>query len=256
MLSLNILVGYVLYAVLMYGLALIIKKMSLMDIVWSLGLGIGGVLIFQKTDSHSLNAWLSLGLILLWSVRMGVHLFVNRILSDKEDSRYQRLINHSGKAWKLVFLAFFLLQIFFIFIFLFPIKAAIDSNGGSFGLFNILGFVIGILALVGETLSDNQLKRFSANIQNKGKVCKEGFWRYSRHPNYFFEWLFWFSFVGLAYGGDSFYWSLVGPIVMYLFLRYITGVPFAELSSLESRGDAYKLYQKETNVFFLWFPKL
>jgi steroid 5-alpha reductase family enzyme len=83
-----------------------------------------------------------------------------------------------------------------------------------------------------------------------------GFWRYSRHPNYFFEWLFWFSFVGLAIGGESFYVALIGPIVMYLFLRYITGVPFAELSSLESRGDAYKQYQKETNVFFPWFPKL
>lgn len=256
MLSLNIWIGYVLYAVLMYGIALIIKKMSLMDMVWSLGLGAGAILLFTEADTSSSIPWLSLGLILLWSMRMGTHLWFNRILRDREDSRYQRLMDFSGDAWRWVFLLFFLIQVFFIFIFLFPISAAIGSSYASFGPFHMIGFVIGILALIGETISDLQLKRFSAHPENKQRVCKEGFWRYSRHPNYFFEWLFWCSFVGLAYGSDSFYLSFIGPIVMYLFLRYITGVPFAEMSSLESRGDAYKLYQKETNVFFLWFPKL
>ena len=103
---------------------------------------------------------------------------------------------------------------------------------------------------------NNRLNQFCSNPQNKQKVCKEGFWRYSRHPNYFFEWLFWFSFVGLASGSEQFYISFIGPVVMYVFLRYITGVPFAELSSLEGRGDDYRLYQKETNVFFPWFPKI
>lgn len=227
-----------------------------MDIVWSLGLGAGGILLFLRADSQSLSAWLSLGLILTWSLRMVLHLFFNRILSDKEDSRYQRLKDHAGNSWPWVFLLFFLLQVVFIFIFLFPIKAVIGSSDASFGLFNILGFVIGCLALVGETLSDIQLKRFCADPVNEKKVCKDGFWRYSRHPNYFFEWLFWWSFVGLAFGDNSFYMALIGPSVMFLFLRYITGVPFAELSSLESRGHAYNLYQKETNIFFPWFPKL
>ena len=240
----------------MYGVALRVQKMSLMDIVWSLGLGAGTVFIFLEVNPRSFSSWAALGLMLLWSARMVIHLFFNRILSDKEDSRYQRLKTHSGASWKWVFLLFFLLQIFFIFIFLFPIKAAIESNETGFFLFQVFGLIIGCLALIGETLSDIQLNRFTANPENKLKVCKDGFWRYTRHPNYFFEWLFWFSFVGLASGGDHIYISLIGPVVMYLFLRYITGVPFAELSSLESRGDDYKLYQKETNVFFPWFPKL
>jgi len=254
-LSLSIWIGFVVYAVLMYGIALKIRKMSLMDIVWSLGLGAGSIFLFFEIDTRSFSAWAALVLMLLWSTRMGTHLYFNRILSDKEDNRYQRLIEHSGTSWKWVFLLCFLLQIFFIFIFLFPIKAAMNSSEAGFVGFQVFGFIIGCLALVGESLSDLQLKQFCSNPQNKQKVCKEGFWRYSRHPNYFFEWLFWFSFVGLALGSERFYIALIGPLVMYVFLRFITGVPFAEMSSLESRGDAYKQYQQETNVFFPWFPR-
>jgi len=227
-----------------------------MDIVWSLGLGAGSIFLFFEIDTRSFSAWAALVLMLLWSTRMGTHLYFNRILSDKEDNRYQRLIEHSGTSWKWVFLLCFLLQIFFIFIFLFPIKAAMNSSEAGFVGFQVFGFIIGCLALVGESLSDFQLNQFCSNPQNKQKVCKEGFWRYSRHPNYFFEWLFWFSFVGLALGSEHFYIALIGPLVMYVFLRFITGVPFAEMSSLESRGDAYKQYQQETNVFFPWFPRL
>lgn len=227
-----------------------------MDIVWSLGLGAGSIFLFFEIDTRSFSAWAALVLMLLWSTRMGTHLYFNRILSDKEDNRYKRLIEHSGTSWKWVFLLCFLLQIFFIFIFLFPIKAAMNSSEVGFVGFQVFGFIIGCLALVGESLSDLQLNQFCSNPQNKQKVCKEGFWRYSRHPNYFFEWLFWFSFVGLALGSERFYIALIGPLVMYVFLRFITGVPFAEMSSLESRGDAYKQYQQETNVFFPWFPRL
>ena len=240
----------------MYGIALRIQKMSMMDIVWSLGLGFGTVFLFLEVEVLSFSSWAALGLMLLWSARMGIHLFFNRILTDKEDSRYQQLMDHAGASWKWVFLLFFLLQVVFIFIFLFPIKAAIQASESGIGVFQVFGLIIGCLALVGETLSDIQLDQFCSKPENKQKVCKDGFWRYSRHPNYFFEWLFWFSFVGLASGSEQFYLSIIGPVVIYVFLRYITGVTFAELSSLESRGDAYKLYQKETNVFFPWFPKI
>ena len=99
--------------------------MSMMDIVWSLGLGFGTVFLFLEVEVQSFSSWAALGLMLLWSARMGIHLFFNRILTDKEDSRYQRLMDHAGASWKWVFLLSFLLQVVFIFIFLFPIKAAI-----------------------------------------------------------------------------------------------------------------------------------
>jgi steroid 5-alpha reductase family enzyme len=79
-------------------------------------------------------------------------------------------------------------------------------------------------------------------------------WRFSRHPNYFFEWLHWFAYVAFAYSSTHGWIALIGPISMYVFLRFITGVPHSERSSLKRRGDAYRTYQKTTNAFFPWIP--
>ena len=61
-----------------------------------------------------------------------------------------------------------------------------------------LGFALWLLALLGESLADRQLKFFKLNPQNKGKTCAAGLWKYSRHPNYFFEWLIWISYLIFA----------------------------------------------------------
>ena len=147
--------------------------MSMMDIVWSLGLGAGTIFLFLETEIQSFSSWAALGLMLLWSARMGSHLFFNRILSDKEDSRYQRLKDHSGASWKWVFLLCFLLQVVFIFIFLFPIKAAIQASESGIGILQVFGLIIGCLALVGETLSDIQLDRFCTNPENKKRCARK-----------------------------------------------------------------------------------
>jgi len=250
---------FFLVAITCYGVALVLRKMSIMDLIWSLGLGAGATLIFLEASSEnasSLRAYFALGLILAWSLRLSGHLFFNRILKENEDARYQRLIEHAGRFWKAVFLFLFLTQVVLVYVFLIPIRTAIESPVLAFAWHDWLALCIGILALIGETISDNQLKQFSSDPENEGKVCKRGFWRYSRHPNYFFEWLFWWTFVFFSLGSASFFFSLIGPLVMYGFLRYISGVPFAELSSLERRGEAYRSYQKETSVFFPKMPKL
>ncbi|MAH40182.1 MAG: hypothetical protein CML08_02115 [Puniceicoccaceae bacterium] len=233
--------------------------MSIMDLIWSLGLGAGATLIFLEASSenaNSLRAYLALGLILAWSLRLSGHLFFNRILKEDEDARYKRLIKHAGRYWKAVFLLLFLTQVVLVYVFLIPIRTAIESPVLAFAWHDWLALCIGILALIGETISDDQLKQFSSDAENEGKVCKTGFWRYSRHPNYFFEWLFWWAFVFFSLGSSSFFLSFIGPIAMYCFLRYISGIPFAELSSLERRGEAYRRYQKETSIFFPRIPKL
>ncbi len=250
---------FFLVAITCYGVALVLRKMSIMDLIWSLGLGAGATLIFLEASSenaNSLRAYLALGLILAWSLRLSGHLFFNRILKEDEDARYKRLIKHAGRYWKAVFLLLFLTQVVLVYVFLIPIRTAIESPVLAFAWHDWLALCIGILALIGETISDDQLKQFSSDAENEGKVCKTGFWRYSRHPNYFFEWLFWWAFVFFSLGSSSFFLSFIGPIAMYCFLRYISGIPFAELSSLERRGEAYRRYQKETSIFFPRIPKL
>ena len=109
--------------------------------------------------------------------------------------------------------------------------------------------------MLGEWIADRQLASFRANPKNKGGVCKDRLWRYSRHPNYFFEWLHWFAYLAFAMGSSSVGFALVGPIAMFIFLRFLTGVPYAEMSSLKSRGEAYRQYQSSTNAFFPWIPR-
>jgi len=108
-----------------------------------------------------------------------------------------------------------------------------------------------------EALADLQLKRFRADPANKGKVCDVGLWAWSRHPNYFFEWLHWFAYVFLAIGTPwPVAWlSLLGPVLMLVSLYWVTGIPFVEAQAVRSRGDDYRDYQRTTSAFIPWFPK-
>jgi steroid 5-alpha reductase family enzyme len=100
----------------------------------------------------------------------------------------------------------------------------------------------------GEWLADLQLARFRANPENCGKVCQRGLWNYSRHPNYFFEWLHWFAYVALSIGAPAGVISLVGPVAMLLFLLFLTGIPHVEREAAAKRGEAYRQYQQTTSM--------
>ena len=113
-----------------------------------------------------------------------------------------------------------------------------------------------VIALLLESVADMQLKNFKVNPANERKVCREGLWRYSRHPNYFFEWLFW---VGVGLGTATLSWglllSIASPLLMFFLLTRVTGVPPTEAVALEKRPEAYARYQEEVSAFFPWFPK-
>jgi steroid 5-alpha reductase family enzyme len=112
--------------------------------------------------------------------------------------------------------------------------------------------LIWVFAVAGETLADAQLARFRTTPGNQGLVCREGLWRYSRHPNYFFEWLHWFSYVALASGAAI---SWLGPVLMYVFLRWLSGIPHTEAQALRTRGELYRTYQRTTPMLIPWFPR-
>ena len=114
-----------------------------------------------------------------------------------------------------------------------------------------LGVLIFAVALVGETLSDEQLIAFKSNVANKGKTCNIGLWRYSRHPNYFFEWLVWVGFFVYALGSPWGWVAIVSPAIMYYLLMHVSGVPMAEEQSLLSRKEEYKSIRQQLVFFFL-----
>lgn len=243
------------FALLVYCTALKVRLYALVDLIWTVGLGAGALIFFLLSGANSLRDWVVLAIVLLWSGRLSLHLFKDRILADKEDPRYSALADYWGEKADRNFIFIFLGQIPLVALFLLPVTLAFGQTEATWRWLDTLALVIAITALGGEYLADRQLARFRADPANKGGVCRDGLWRYSRHPNYFFEWLHWFSYVAFAAGAAYSGWAWLGPVMMYVFLRYITGVPFAERSSLRSRGEAYRDYQRTTSVFFPWEPQ-
>ena len=136
-----------------------------------------------------------------------------------------------------------------------PVAADTPRRQATAGVGWWLGVITWIVAVCGEAVADRQLARFRAAPGHRGLVCQTGLWRFSRHPNYFFEWLHWFAYVFLAIGSPLAIWAWSGPLVMYVFLRYLSGIPFTEAQALRTRGESYRRYQRTTPMFFPWFPK-
>lgn len=224
------------------------------DFGWAMGMWMSSVVLLIHSD-FSPRAWVASGILFLWSGRLAWHILSDRLINHQtEDSRYRNLRAHWGDRADRHFLWVFLGQAVLVVLFMTP-AWVVSRNGGDFpNLFDLSGILIAALAVAGETLADRQLASFRQDPTTPGQVCRRGFWKYSRHPNYFCEWLHWFGYVLLGVGGSFWLLTFLGPIFMYVFLRFVTGVPHAERQSLKSRGEAYREYQQTTPVFFPWIP--
>jgi steroid 5-alpha reductase family enzyme len=191
-----------------------------------------------------------------WSLRLTWHLYKRvKAHHPQEDARYQDFRKQWGKSASFNFFWFFQMQALILFALSAPSLVVSFNNDEGFGICELAGAIIFLIALVGETQADNQLNRFKKNPKNKNEVCNVGLWKYSRHPNYFFEWVIWCSFFVYALGSPFGIFTLYCPLLMLFFLLKVSGVPLAEEQSLKSKGDKYRIYQSRTSVFFPWFRK-
>ena len=124
-----------------------------------------------------------------------------------------------------------------------------------FVVYDIVGAGLWLIGLAGESLADAQLRRFKARPESKGKTCREGLWNYSRHPNYFFEWLIWIGYGILALGAPWGWLGMISPLAILYILTRLTGIPLTEEQAIRSRGDDYRDYQRTTSAFIPWFKK-
>lgn len=243
--------------VLMFVLWLIQRRTAnagIVDIGWTFGIGAMVLSFAMVTDGATARRAIVAATTLTWSLRLGFHL-VRRVTTEPEDGRYRNLRNWAGQGQQSILLAFFLLQATWVVLFALPQYVAMH-NMQPMGPFDVAAIAVFAVSIGGEAIADRQLARFRAEPVNQGEVCKVGLWRYSRHPNYFFEWLHWFAYPLLAVGAGSIAWiTLLGPLLMFVFLTRITGVPPTESRALQSRGERYREYQKTTSAFVPWFPK-
>ena len=115
-----------------------------------------------------------------------------------------------------------------------------------------LALVLWTCAVAGETVADRQVERFRSDPANRGRTCQDGLWRYSRHPNYFFEWLIWVALALFAYPSPAGTMALACPVAMLCLLLRVTGIPATEAQALRTRGEEYRRYQQTTSVFVPW----
>lgn len=248
------LIGSFALFVILWIIQIIRKDAGVVDIGWTAG--VGAMALYAAIVGEG---WLPRRILLgamggIWSTRLVLYILRDRILTTAEDSRYQRLRAHWGSKAHAWFFIFFTSQSLLVVLFTLPFLAGAAKQESYLTLFDGLAILIWLISMGGEWLSDLQLSRFRNNPLNKGKVCKKGLWNWSRHPNYFFEWLHWFSYLLLGMGAPGFFLTLIGPAAMYLFLMKLTGIPHVERESLAKRGEAYRQYQQTTSMLIPW-PK-
>jgi steroid 5-alpha reductase family enzyme len=215
-----------------------------------------GALYAVTGGGYAVRALLIAGMAVLWGLRLAVYLLFTRVLGHAEEGRYVQLRREWGGNLALKFLFFFEFQALLCVFLGTPFLIAAINTRPELSAFEYAGVALWLAAWAGEFLADSQLQSFKSNPANRGAVCSIGLWKYSRHPNYFFEWLIWVAFAVFAMGSPYGYVALLCPALMLFFLFRVTGIPATEAQALRSKGDAYREYQHSTNAFVPWFPKV
>lgn len=228
------------------------------DTIWTFSLGLvgaGSALWPLGGAAPNGRQWLVAALVAIWSLRLGSHIAV-RSAGISDDPRYAAFAKEWGADSPRKMFIFLQNQGLGSIPLVFAIFVAARFPGDALRLADYLGALILFAGIAGEALADAQLKAFRTDPANKGKVCDVGLWRWSRHPNYFFEWFGWLAYpvIGIAFTDAlSYPWgfaTLLAPVFMYWILVHVTGIPPLEAQMLQSRGDRYRDYQARTSAFF------
>ena len=220
---------------------------SVVDVAWTFG--VAGLAISQLvtvpdpvTARHGLVAIL----IGLWAVRLA-GMLAWRIRQLPEDGRYLEMnTKWGGRAAFRMFL-FHQFQALGCLLFAWPFYLVALSTG-PLSAIDFMGVACWLIGIVGGTVADVQLTRFRL-AGPSGRVCQVGLWRYSRHPNYFFEFVHWCSYVLLGWSAPQGAWLILLPAILLFLIFFVTGIPPTEKQALATRGEAYRAYQRTTSVF-------
>lgn len=230
------------------------RDASLVDAGWSASLGALALWYALRGDGLAERRWLLAALVGLWSLRLTYHIVV-RHAGTGEDGRYRSLRNRFGDDAHRFFFVFYQAQaLLAVFLSLPFLLIALDPSP-SLHASELAGFGLALVGVVFESVADRQLQGHRSLPWNRGKTCRTGLWRYSRHPNYFFEWLVWCGFAVAAFRAPHGWMAVLSPAIMLLLILKVTGIPPSEQRALESRGDDYRRYQRSTSAFVPWFPE-
>jgi steroid 5-alpha reductase family enzyme len=231
-----------------------IGNYGFLDALWSLSTAIVAPIYAALGNGNPTRKWAFAMVGAAWSLRLGSYVLWRVARHHpREDARYRTL----REKWPTParFFLFFELQALIALLFSTPFLLASVDPAPRMTALEIAGLTLAALATAGEFLADWQAQRFKRNTTDENAVNDVGLWRYSRHPNYFFESMVWWGFFLAALPFPHGWLTVVCPILMLYLLLNVTGIPLTEKHSLLSRGDKYRQYQRTTSRFIPWFPK-
>ncbi|MCA9078418.1 MAG: DUF1295 domain-containing protein [Planctomycetaceae bacterium] len=239
--------------VIVWTVSLFVRDVSIVDIAWGSGFVLIGWTTFFSNSSSGPSRWLLLVLVTIWGLRLSGYL-AWRSVGQPEDKRYSRMRQRWGSGFPLIsLLIVFGLQGVILWVVALPIQLGIAQSAKPINVVHIIGTTVWTIGLLFEAVGDWQLARFK-HQSNEDSVFDRGLWRYTRHPNYFGDFCVWWGHFVLAIAGGATWWTIIGPIVMSVFLLFVSGVTLLE-RDLKTRKPEYQAYVERTNAFFPWFPK-
>jgi steroid 5-alpha reductase family enzyme len=252
------LAGLGLMALLMTALWLVQRARrdaGVVDAGWALGLGLLALGYAAVLGGVPQREALVAGCMALWSFRLGGYLLRDRILGHREeDGRYQALRRAWGARQQPYLFAFFQAQGLVDALLSIPVLVLMRNPAPALSAWEWAGAAVVVASVAGETIADAQLAAWRREPANRGRTCRRGLWAWSRHPNYFFEWLHWWGYVLMGVGAPFGAVTLLGPALMTWFLLKVTGIPATEARALETRPD-YRDYQRTVSPFVPWPPR-
>ncbi len=231
------------------------------DAFWTLGTG-GAAAIGALVPLGSVpigRRLLVAALVLIWAFRLGGYIIRRTRTITHEDARYARFRAEWGAGFEKKMFALLMIQAVVAWVLVIAVMIAANNPQpltGAAWVWTLAGLAVFGGSIWGATVADAQMHAFRADPAHRGQVCDRGLWAWSRHPNYFFEALIWFSYplIGVAGGWAPGLIALIGPLGMAGLLIKISGIPPLEREMLASRPEAYAAYQARVSAFVPWPP--
>jgi steroid 5-alpha reductase family enzyme len=233
-----------------------IKNAGVVDIFWPYNFPVIAIILYLFAPGFETRKLLICAMVFIAGLRLGTYLFI-RVTKhlDEEEGRYKKIREEWAPNPDRKFFWFFQMQAVSNVFLAIPFFIITANTNPELSVLEYIGTAVWVIGLLGESIADSQMKRFKKDPANKGKVCNIGLWNYSRHPNYFFEWLMWVAYFIFALASPYGYLAIISPIVILYLLLKVTGIPLTEEQSIRTRGDLYRQYQKTTSAFVPWFKK-
>jgi len=235
--------------------SLVYRNVTIVDSLWGLGFVLIAWMTFFLSEGYTVRKTMIAAMVTLWGLRLSLYLSL-RNWGKGEDPRYGLWRKESGdNFWLISLFKVFILQAVFMWcISMAPQFGQMSPIPNHLIWLDILGTLIWTAGFLFESVGDWQLARFKLDPESKGKVMDQGLWAYSRHPNYFGEFLVWWGLFLVTFTNPGNWWTVCSPLIVTVVLLKMTGIPLTE-KAITSTRPGYEEYVKRTNAFIPWFPK-